>query len=63
MDLLARSGDPLPDEFANLDALTPFGALYRYDVFDAESSLDRRRVRDMLRSLRNWVESRLEVRL
>lgn len=31
MDSLARSGAPLPGEFENLDALTPFGAVYRYD--------------------------------
>lgn len=45
MDLLARSGEPLPVEFDNLDALTPFGAVYRYEDYDAEGPLDRLRDR------------------
>ena len=62
MDLLARAGEPLPSEFENLDALTPFGAVYRYDDYDAEAPLDRRQARALLRSLRAWVEDRLRVR-
>jgi HEPN domain-containing protein len=41
MDSLARSGAPLPDEFENLDVLTPFGAVYRYDDYDGTESLNR----------------------
>ena len=29
MALLAQAGHALPDQFENLDALTPFGAIYR----------------------------------
>lgn len=57
-----RFGDPLPGEFENLDALSPFGAVYRYDDYDAATSLDRRQVRELLRSLRAWVEGRLRAR-
>ena len=56
MDMLARSGAPLPDEFENLDLLTPFGAVYRYDDYDGTESLNRADTRAMLRSLRAWVE-------
>jgi HEPN domain-containing protein len=41
MDTLARSGAPLRDEFENLDILTPFGAVYRYDDYDGAESLNR----------------------
>ncbi len=57
MDTLARSGAPLPGEFENLDVLTPFGAVYRYDDYDGTESLNRTETRAMLRSLRSWVET------
>jgi len=61
-DLLAEAGYPLPDELALLDALTPFGVFYRYEDYEAEEPLDRSRARQMLRSLRAWVEERLAER-
>jgi HEPN domain-containing protein len=57
--LLAKSGHPLPEGFEDLDALTPFGAVYRYEDYDSELVLDREQARAMLRALRIWVESRL----
>ena len=62
MDTLARSGAPLPGEFENLDILTPFGAVYRYDDYDGTVSLNRTETRALLRSLRSWVEGRLHSR-
>ena len=62
MDALARSGAPLPGEFENLDALTPFGAVYRYDDYDGTESLNRAETRALLKSLRAWVEDRLLMR-
>jgi hypothetical protein len=62
MDTLALSGAPLPGEFENLDVLTPFGAVYRYDDYDGTESLNRAETRTMLRSLRAWVEDRLLMR-
>lgn len=59
MDTLARSGAPLPGEFENLDVLTPFGAVYRYDDYDGTESLNRTETRAMLRSLRSWMENLL----
>ena len=61
--LLAQAGHPLPAEFADLDILTPFGAVYRYEDYDPELSLDRPRARAILRSLRCWVEARLAERV
>lgn len=62
MDTLARSGAPLPGEFENLDALTPFGAVYRYDDYDGTEPLNRAETRALLKSLREWVEDRLRNR-
>jgi HEPN domain-containing protein len=62
MDLIARSGEVLPDEFENLDALTPFGAVYRYEDYDSDALLDRQQARVLLRSLRAWVEGCLRRR-
>lgn len=60
--LIESSGRPIPQEFADLDLLTPFGAVYRYEDFDAELALDRGRARQWLRSLRSYVEERLGER-
>jgi HEPN domain-containing protein len=60
--LIENSGRPIPQEFADLDLLTPFGAVYRYEDFDAELALDRGRARQWLRSLRSYVEERLGER-
>jgi len=62
MDTLARSGAPLPGEFENLDVLTPFGSVYRYDDHDGADSLNRPETRAMVCSLRAWVEDRLHSR-
>jgi len=42
--------------------LTPFGAIYRYEDYDAVVSLDRHPARESLRELRAWVETRLRER-
>jgi len=61
MDVLARSGAPLPEGFENLDALTPYGAVYRYDDYDGAEALRRIETRVMLRSLRTWAEDRIRA--
>ncbi|MEI6667522.1 MAG: HEPN domain-containing protein [Acidobacteriota bacterium] len=62
MSLATGAGHPLPAQFENLDALTPFGAIYRYEDYDAPVSLDRAAARGSLRELRIWVESTLRAR-
>lgn len=62
MALLAQAGHGLPDQFENLDVLTPFGAIYRYEDYDAVVSLNRAAARESLRELRAWVETRLRER-
>ena len=41
--------------FENLDTLTPFGAIYRYEDYDAVVSLDRHAARASVCELRVWV--------
>jgi len=62
MELVAQAGHPLPGQFAELDRLTPFGAIYRYEDYDAVVSLDRIEARASLRDLRAWVETLLQER-
>ena len=62
IELAELSGCPLPGNLKNLDILTPFGAVYRYEDYDSELSLDRDSARQMIRGLRAWVESGLRER-
>ena len=62
IELAQSSGRPLPTNLTNLDILTPFGAVYRYEDYDSELSLDRDSARQMIRGLRAWVESGLRER-
>jgi hypothetical protein len=48
---LAQAGHALPDQFEDLDVLTPFGAIYRYEDYDAVVSLDRPAARQSLERL------------
>lgn len=63
MALLGQAGHVLPDRFENLDVLTPFGAIYRYEDYEAAVSLDRDAARASLRELRAWVEAKLRERI
>jgi HEPN domain-containing protein len=63
MALLAQAGHSLPDQFENLDVLTPFGAIYRYEDYDGAVSLNRPAARESLRELRAWVGTRLRERI
>jgi HEPN domain-containing protein len=59
MDLLADSGQPLPTDLAELDILTPYGTLFRYEDLPAEVELDREALFKLVRSLHEFVEKRL----
>ncbi len=55
MDQLADAGVALPAELADLDMLTPFGALLRYDDLGPELRLRRDAAAQMVRTLHTWV--------
>lgn len=59
MDLLTEAGAALPEELQDIDFLTPFGTIYRYEDFAPPVALDRSHARAQLRRLRRWVEDRL----
>jgi HEPN domain-containing protein len=59
MDLLADSGQPLPPDFDDLDMLTPYGTLFRYEDLPVDVELDRETFFMRVKSLREFVEKRL----
>lgn len=61
MDILTDNGHPIPEGLSDLDILNPFAVEYRYDLFSSESSpFDRNSARELIRSLRIWVEKEIE---
>jgi HEPN domain-containing protein len=59
MDLLTDAGQTLPIDLADLDVLTPYGTLLRYEDLPAEVELNREMLFTMVRSLHEFVEKRL----
>lgn len=62
MDTLTDAGHPLPQDLDDLDALTPYATLLRYEGIPATVSLDRGRAREMVRRARAWVAQSLGLR-
>ncbi|OHB32289.1 MAG: hypothetical protein A2X84_05905 [Desulfuromonadaceae bacterium GWC2_58_13] len=59
MDLLADAGLTLPQTLADIDLLTPYGTLFRYEDFSSDVELDRRCLLSMVQTLRQIVVNRL----
>ena len=59
MDLLTDAGHPLPSSLANLDLLTAYGTLFRYEDIPVETKLDRKAALDMVRELRTFAEKKI----
>lgn len=59
MDLLTDAGFHLPEYLADLDFLTPYGNLFRYEHLPSDSNLDRRLFLRMVQALREMVDERL----
>ena len=59
MDLLADAGHPLPEDFSELDILTPYGTLFRYEDLPVEFELDRKTQYELDKSLHVLVENKL----
>jgi len=61
LDLGHDHGLPLPEEFEELNHLTPFAVEYRYEFYaeEVERPMDRQAVLEQVRRLRAWVEARL----
>lgn len=55
IDILAKGGMPLPEELADIDLLTPFGTIFRYDEVVRQPGRDRQQWLGWIRSLRSLV--------
>ena len=62
MDLLADAGHPLPPSLADIDRLTAYGTLFRYEDLPVETELDRGAVLALVREARSVIEKKLGVR-
>ena len=64
LDLARDSKVRLPHDAGELRWLTPYAVLYRYDAGPADDDvpLDREKVAGQIRSLRAWLERRLETK-
>jgi HEPN domain-containing protein len=61
MDLLADAGNPLPPSLDDLDQLTAYGTLFRYEDLPVETKLDRKAALALVREIRSLVEKKLGV--
>ena len=59
IDLLTDHGHPVPSHLTDVDRLTPYGTLFRYDVLDAASHFNRMEARKLIQELREWVERKI----
>lgn len=57
IDLLGKAGVLLPAELADIDRLTPFGTVFRYDEVLPHSTQDRSRWLVWIQALRTFVEA------
>jgi HEPN domain-containing protein len=61
MDLLAGHGMPLPERFEAVEALTPFGTVFRYDDLPMEDTPDRHSWSPLLHGLQAYVTALTEA--
>ena len=57
VELLASNGIELPAELADIDRLTPFGTVFRYDEVSPEAGRDRALWLAWVRALREFAQS------
>ena len=60
LDLLTDSSHPVPEDLSEMDILTPYGTLFRYDVLDSSATFNRAESREMIRKLRKWVKKKIK---
>ena len=61
MDLLEDHKNSVPEHLADIDRLTPFGTLFRYDLLDESVGFDREEAMKMVSELRKWVEDQIKM--
>jgi HEPN domain-containing protein len=60
LDLLESHGISMPGSFEDVQALTPFGTVYRYDDLPLDDTPDRRSWPPLLHALYAFVEETIE---
>jgi len=60
VELLEAQGKQLPSDLADLDRLTPYATIYRYEDLPQIGAFDRKMAREFIRRLRAWVEAELK---
>lgn len=61
VELLGTAGETLPGVVGDLNRLTPFGTTFRYDEGFSGASFDRSEWLTTIRTLREFVESRMNA--
>jgi len=59
VELLEDQGKQLPADLADLDLLTPFATIYRYEDPPQVGKFDRKTAREFIWRMRAWVETQL----
>ena len=59
LDLLTAHGKTVPADIGELDRLTPFGTVFRYDDLPVAAGIDRQGLARTVRGLRAFVESQI----
>ncbi len=60
LDLLVDAGHPLPPELTEIDELTPYGTVFRYDDPEDAPPLDREAAVKEVRALHAYVQPRIQ---
>ena len=59
IDTATTGGCGIPEDLRDLDMLTPYGTVYRYEDMESVAPLDRQGNRRTIANLRAWIETRL----
>lgn len=59
VELLEAQGKQLPADLAEVDLLTPFATIYRYEDPPQLGGFDRKTAHEFIRRMRAWVEADL----
>ena len=60
IDLLEHNGHSLPDSLSDIDSLTPFATVFRYDALPLSEELDRSALLNQVETTRLFVQKQLE---
>ena len=60
VELFEEQGQPLPSELADLDQLTPYATVYRYEQIPEFTALDRKAAPALVAGVRSFVEQQIK---